>query len=117
MHPLDHVHTLTFDAFGTILDLGASHAPRLDQYVTTKDAKLSGDELWERWRQRQRIEQFQDNLFGAGHFGYLDSSRRALIYTLRTLKLPFEDADVHRIMEGWHELKPFPDALPAFDRL
>jgi hypothetical protein len=29
MAALDHVHTLTFDAFGTILDLGGSHAPRL----------------------------------------------------------------------------------------
>jgi 2-haloacid dehalogenase len=56
-------------------------------------------------------------LFCAGHFGYLDSSRRALLYTLRAAKLSFDDADVRRIMEGWRELKPFPDALPGFERL
>lgn len=114
---LDHVHTLTFDAFGTILDLGSSHAPRLGEFLKAKGAAMSADALWERWRARQRIEQFQDNLFCAGHFGYLDSSRRALVYTLRAAKLPFDDADVRRIMEGWHELKPFPDALPGFERL
>ena len=69
------------------------------------------------WRQRQRIEQYQDNQFFTGHFGYLDSSRRALLYTLRATKLPFEDADIVRIMEGWQELVPFPDAVPGLARL
>src|SRR5262249_20735552 len=71
----------------------------------------------EGWRARQRIEQFQDNLFCAGHFGYLDSSRRALLYALRVAKLPFDDADVRRIVDGWQEMKPFPDAAPGLERL
>src|SRR6185437_10289639 len=94
MDALRCVNTLTFDAFGTILDLGTSHLPRLQQFLESKNAAISADALWERWRQRQRVEQFQDNLFCVGHFGYLDSSRRALIYTLRASKLPFDDADI-----------------------
>jgi 2-haloacid dehalogenase len=117
MDVLNRVHTLTFDAFGTILDLGGSHTPRLAEFLKSKGAAMPADALWEKWRARQRIEQFQDNLFCAGHFGYLDSSRRALVYTLRAAKLPFDEADVRRIMEGWRELKPFPDALPGFARL
>jgi len=117
MGAIDRVHTLTFDAFGTILDLGGSHMPRLGEYLRSKNAKLSAAELWDRWRSRQRIEQFQDNQFYTGHFGYLDSSRRALIYTLRAAKLPFDDADIHRIMEGWDELKPFPDVADGLKRL
>jgi 2-haloacid dehalogenase len=117
MNALTFVHTLTFDAFGTILDLGGSHMPRLREFLKAKGANTAADELWDRWRQRQRIEQFQDNLFCTGHFGYLDSSRRALLYTLRAMKLPFDDADVRQIMDGWHELRPFPDAVPAFKRL
>lgn len=111
------VHTLTFDAFGTILDLGSSHAPRLQAFLDATSATLSADELWNRWRIRQRLQQYEDNLFCAGHHGYLDSSRRALIYTLRASKLPFDETDVRRIMDGWHELKPFPDATPGFERL
>jgi 2-haloacid dehalogenase len=117
MDGLGLVHTLTFDAFGTILDLGASHAPRLGEFLKSKSSKISADELWDRWRSRQRIEQFQDNLFYTGHFGYIDSSRRALIYTLRAAKLPFYEVDVHRIMEGWQQMKPFPDAVPGLERL
>jgi 2-haloacid dehalogenase len=114
---IDRVHTLTFDAFGTILDLGASHAPGLAGFLKAKGSSMPADALWERWRARQRIEQFQDNLFSTGHFGYLDSSRRALLHALRAAKLAFDDADVARIMQGWRRLKPFPDAVPGFERL
>jgi 2-haloacid dehalogenase len=117
MDPLGLVHTLTFDAFGTILDLGGTHAARLGEFLTSKGSKLSAGELWARWRSRQRIEQYQDNQFYTGHYGYLDSSRRALIYTLRASKLPFGDMDITRIMEGWQELSPFADAVPGLQRL
>ena len=61
----------------------------------------------------QRLEQYQDNQFCTVNSRYSDSFLAALIYTLRAAKLPFEDADVARIMEGWQELVPFPDALPG----
>ena len=117
MDPLRVVHTLTFDVFGTILDLGGGHAPRLRAFLKSRGSEITAEDLWARWRNRQRIEQYQDNQFYTGHYGYLDSSRRALIYTLRASKLPFGDADVARIMEGWHELTTFPDALPGLRRL
>jgi 2-haloacid dehalogenase len=63
------------------------------------------------------LQQYEDNLFCTGHLGYLDSSRRALIYTLRAAKLPFDDRDLSQIMEGWDELVPFPDAVPSLQRL
>src|SRR5262245_44637680 len=116
MDALAHVHTLTFDAFGTILDLGGSHAPRLAEFLKSNGFSMPADVLWDRWRNRQRLQQYEDNQFGTGHFGYLDSSRRALVYTLRASKLPFDDADVRRIMEGWRELKPFPDVAAGFAR-
>src|SRR5687767_5550515 len=108
MDALRPVHTLTFDAFGTILDLGASHAPRLAAFLESVGSDMTPQQLWGRWRYRQRIEQYQDNQYYAGHYGYLDSSRRALLYTLRALKLPFDEAAIARIMEGWEALIPFP---------
>jgi 2-haloacid dehalogenase len=117
MDALSHVRALTFDAFGTILDLGGSHAPRLREFIKAKNAKTTADELWDLWRQRQRIEQYQDNQFYTGHYGYLDSCRRALTYALRASRIPFDDADIRRIMEGWQKLNPFPDSVPGLQRL
>jgi 2-haloacid dehalogenase len=113
MDAMGIVHTLAFDLFGTILDLGGSHTPRLGEFLKRQGSPLNAESLWDRWRARQRIEQFQDNLFQAGHFGYLDSSRRALIYTLRASALPFDDDDVRFVMEGWEDLAPFPDVVPG----
>jgi 2-haloacid dehalogenase len=117
MDAFDQVHTLTFDAFGTILDLAASHGPRLSEFAGSTNSGLTAEQLWAQWRYRQRIEQYQDNQFYAGHYGYLDSSRRALIYTLRARKLHFDDADIRRIMDGWQELVTFRDALPGLEHL
>ncbi len=117
MTPLSLVHTLTFDVLGTILDLGGSHTRRLGEFLKSKSSEMTVAELWARWRYRQRIEQYQDNQFYEGHYGYLDSARRALLYTLRSSKLTFDDKDIDRIMEGWQELNPFPDAVPGLRRL
>lgn len=80
MEAIAHVHTLTFDAFGTILDLGASHAPRLGEFLKSKGSEMTVAELWAQWRSRQRIEQYQDNQFYAGHYGYLGGSLPASIH-------------------------------------
>ena len=117
MNALGGVRMLTFDALGTILDLGGSHEPRLGAFLKSKDSEMIASELYARWRARQRIEQYQDNQFCTGHYGYLDSSRRALLYALRAAKLPFNDGDIDRIMEGWQELITFPDAVPGLERL
>ena len=73
------VHTLTFDVFGTILDLTGSVVPPLNAFLENKAKSMSGDTLWGQWRARQRIEQYQDSLLFLGHSGYLETSRRALI--------------------------------------
>ena len=90
-NPIKKVNTLTFDIFGTVLDLAGSLIPPLNQLLKTCDTpeNITGDDVWAIWRQRQRIEQYQDNLLMLGHSGYLPVKRRALLYTLRTLKLNF----------------------------
>jgi 2-haloacid dehalogenase len=116
--PRNHeIEALTFDLFGTVLDLGGSLTPFIADFLRERKSNVAAERVWAEWRYRQRIEQYQDNQYYAGHHGYLDSSRRALLYTLRALKLPFEDANVRRIMDGWQELICFPDAAAGLSRL
>ena len=78
---IEQVTTLTFDIFGTVLDLSGSLIPPLEDLLRKCKAtsELTGEEVWSQWRYRQRIEQYQDNLLLLGHSGYLSVKKRSLI--------------------------------------
>ncbi len=116
---LDSVNTLTFDIFGTVLDLAGSLIPPLDLLLQNcgASASLTGEKVWSQWRLRQRIEQYQDNMLMLGHSGYLAVKRRALMYTLRSLKVEFSYAQLDEFMRAYQILNPFEDAINGLKRL
>lgn len=111
------VQALTFDLFGTILDLGGSLMPPLADFLQRKSASVTAETVWAHWRDRQRLEQFQDTLMMLGHSGYLETARRALVYTLARHNIGASAQEVSDFMHTWQALKPFPDVLPALERL
>ena len=109
---------LTFDLFGTILDLGGSLTPFIRESLDARDVvDISATEFWEQWRYRQRIEQYQDTIMMLGHSGYLETVRRALHYTLKRNGIDASPDTVQEFMRGWQQLSPFPEVLPALARL
>lgn len=109
---------LTFDLFGTILDLGGSLTPFIGESLDAHAAAdVSADEFWAQWRYRQRIEQYQDTIMMLGHSGYLETVRRALHYTLRRNSIDASVDTVKAFMRGWQQLSPFPEVLAALSRL
>ena len=117
MSSLQNVKALTFDLFGTILDLGGSLTPFIEKFLKSKGAEVPANRFWEQWRYRQRIEQYQDNIMMLGHCGYLEAARRALVYTIGLNNIQASPQEVQQFMAAWQELSPFPDVLPALDRL
>ena len=115
--PLDRVTTLTFDIFGTVLDLGGSLSGPLEQFLGGKGAAMDAGELWVQWRARQRLEQFQDSLLMLGHSGYLQTCRRALVYSLKSNRIESTDAEVDELIGAFRELMPFDDVAEGLDRL
>src|SRR3972149_11684094 len=117
MPNIPHVKALTFDVFGTILDLGGSLPPHVRRFLANKSADVSAERFWEQWRARQRLEQFQDTLLMLGHSGYVETARRALVYTLRRNGIEAAPEEVAEFMKVWRELSPFGDVIPALKRL
>ena len=103
------VQALTFDLFGTVLDLGGSLTPAIASYLRDKGSSVPPERLWNQWRARQRLEQYQDNILLLGHSGYLETVRRALIYVLALEGVDATEGDVPRLMEAWQHLNPFAD--------
>ena len=118
-NPLERVSTLTFDIFGTVLDLSGSIVPPLEEILRSCETheSITGTDVWSHWRQRQRIEQYQDNLIMLGHSGYQAVMKRSLLYSLRTLKIEFTYEQIGEIMNVYQRLTPFQDAIDGLKRL
>ena len=113
----DAITTLTFDIFGTVLDLTGSLEGPTGRFLNDVGSDMSGGEFYAQWRARQRIEQFQDSLMGLGHSGYLETCRRALVYTLRMNDIAFRSEQADELMKAWQLLSPHPDAVEGLRRL
>jgi 2-haloacid dehalogenase len=117
MEKFGGVKALTFDVFGTILDLGGSLTPFIAEFLQRKGSDVSPAHFWDQWRYRQRIEQYQDTLLMLGHSGYLETVRRAFVYTLGLSGIRASAAEVADFMPAWQALKPFAEVGPALERL
>ena len=113
----DAITTLTFDIFGTVLDLTGSLEGPTGRFLKALGSDIGGAEFYAQWRARQRIEQFQDSLMGLGHSGYLETCRRALVYTLRMNGIGFRSEQATELMKAWQCLNPHPDAVEGLSRL
>jgi 2-haloacid dehalogenase len=114
---MKHVKALTFDLFGTVLDLTGSLHPSIQKFLEGKSSGLTSEQMWAQWRDRQRLEQFRDTMMMLGHCGYLEAVRRALIYTLRHNCISYSADEVEELMAAWQQLNPFPEVEAALARL
>ncbi len=114
---MEQVKALTFDLFGTVLDLGGSLRPFITDFLQEEGSAVSAETFWEDWRSRQRLEQYQDTIMMLGHAGYLETVRRALHYVLRLHGMEATESRQQRLMDAWQQLSPFPDVVPALQRL
>jgi 2-haloacid dehalogenase len=117
MKKLAAIKALTFDLFGTVLDLAGSLTPFIAKFLEAKGSPLAPNRFWEQWRYRQRIEQYQDNIMMLGHSGYLETARRAFVYTLALNQIQTTKEEIQKFMLAWQKLSPFPEVIPGLQRL
>ena len=114
--PLSRCRALTFDLFGTVLDLEGSLTPALEPLLAGR-AACTAQEFWRQLRYRQRIEQYQDSLMMLGHGGYLETVRRTFSYVARAAGFTPTAADYDAYLAAWEQLNPFPECRAALQRL
>ncbi|GIT16746.1 MAG: hypothetical protein CM1200mP38_4030 [Dehalococcoidia bacterium] len=85
INSLKNCQALTFVLFDTVLDLGTSLNPWIEAFLESHKTPNQTDSrsFWNLMRHRQRIEQYQDTLLALKHSGYLETARKAFIYTAR----------------------------------
>ena len=111
------VKYLAFDIFGTVMDLTGSLTGPVGNFLAAHGSRMTGEAFYADWRDRQRIEQYQDNLLMLGHSGYLETCRRAFVYCLKKHKVSHTDEAVREFMETYERLRPFDDAIQGLRML
>ena len=114
---LARVNYLTFDIFGTVMDLTGSLAGPAGEFLAAHGSELTGPAFYAEWRARQRIEQYQDNLLMLGHSGYLETCRRAFVYCLKNHNVSYTSGAVQEFMRVYHGLQPYDDAIEGLQSL
>ena len=115
--PFSRVKYLAFDIFGTVMDLTGSLSDPVRDFLAAHGSEMSGEAFYADWRDRQRIEQYQDTLLMQGHSGYLETCRRAFVYCLKKHMVRYTDEAVLEFMETYKGLKPFDDAIQGLRML
>ena len=116
-HSLDRIKFLTFDIFGTVMDLTGSLAGPAGEFLAASGSDVGGEAFYADWRERQRIEQYQDNLLMLGHSGYLETCRRAFVYCLKKHGVSYTADGVREFMQVYMDLQPYPDAIEGLRSL
>ena len=114
---LARVKCLTFDIFGTVMNLRGSLAGPAGEFLAAHGSGMTGESFYADWRERQRIEQYQDNLLMLGHSGYLETCRRAFVYCLKKHNVSYTADEVREFMTVYGELRPYDDAIEGLRSL
>ncbi len=116
-YSLERVKFLTFDIFGTVMDLTGSLSGPAGDFLAANGSAITGETFYADWRERQRIEQYQDNLLMLGHSGYLETCRRAFVYCLKKHNVDYTDEGVREFMQVYMDLQPYDDAIEGLRSL
>ena len=101
---------VVFDLYGTLVDTG-SVAPSCERAFPGRGAELA-----DLWRSRQLQYTWLLNSMGE-YIDFWEVSRRALLFSCRSLGLPTDPGTQRSVMDALLYLAPFPDAAPALARL
>ena len=111
------VRVLTFDLYGTIVDMQKGLVTAVTPYLVQKGWSGRPDALVTWWRRTHFENSMIDALIDCGHTPYREIGRRALSYTLERARIPHGDEEVRALVGEIERLRPFDDAIEALSRL
>lgn len=113
----DGVQVLSFDLYGTIVDMQKGLTAAVTPYLAAKGWRGRPDALVTWWRRTHYENSMIDALIDRGHTPYREIGRRALSYTLERAGIPYTRAEVEGLVAEIERLRPFDDVPAALERL
>src|SRR3989442_3690251 len=116
--PPPDLKVLAFDVFGTVVDWRSGVIAEVTAIAREHDLAVEAGSVADVWR--RRYQPFLDRVRrGEAPWQVLDELHRAsLREVIRELGLErLNEADLNRLVQAWHHLPPWPDAVDGLNRM
>lgn len=113
----DTLRVLTFDLYGTVVDMQAGLTEAVTPFLAAKGWQGKPASLVTWWRRTHFESSMIDALLDRGHTPYREIGRRALAYTLERAGIPHTQEEVGDLVARIERLRPFDDVPEALARL
>jgi 2-haloacid dehalogenase len=111
------VQVLTFDLYGTIVDMQGGLTDAVTPYLAAKGWSGSPGSFVTWWRRTHFENSMIDALIDRGHTPYREIGRRALTLTLERAGIRHTQNEVHVLVSHIERLRPFDDVVESLGRL
>src|SRR6266849_6643601 len=111
------IKVLLFDQYGTIVDMQNGLTEAVTPFLQKKSwaGEPSSFVTW--WRRTHFENSMIDALCDRGHTPYRQIGHRAVSYVMDRCGIPYTQDEVRWLVARIETLKPFPDVVPALERL
>lgn len=113
----DGVRVLTFDLYGTIVDMQSGLTEAIAPYLQSKGYTGSPGSVVTWWRRTHFENSMIDALINRGHTPYREIGHGAVTYTLQRAGIPHTREEVQDLVSAIERLRPFPDVVEALQAL
>lgn len=111
------IRILTFDLYGTIVDMQSGLVEAITPYLRSKGYVGSPNKVVTWWRRTHFENSMIDALINRGHTPYREIGHGAVTYTLQRAGIPHTREEVQELVSAIERLRPFPDVVEALNRL
>ncbi len=111
------IEALVFDLYGTIVDMQNGLTEAVTPFLKKKGWAGRPNSFVTWWRRTHFENSMIDALCDRGHTPYRQIGHRAVSYVMDRCGIPYTQDEVRWLVARIETLEPFPDVVPALERL
>jgi 2-haloacid dehalogenase len=111
------IQVLACDQYGTIVDMQKGLTEAVTPFLRAKGWQGAPDSFVTWWRRTHFESSMIDALIDRGHTPYRQIGHRAVSYVMDRCKIGYAQDEVRWLVSQIEKLQPFPDVVPALERL
>jgi 2-haloacid dehalogenase len=116
-HIKREIRALAFDQYGTLVDMQGGLVEATRPFLERKGWRGDPNRFDTWWRRTHFESSMIDALIDRGHTPYREIGHRAVSHVMDRCGISYTQNEVRALVAAIEKLRPFPDVVPALDRL